>query len=760
VEEGIEETDEEEEPLMTIGDVHRALHPLQATADRVGKQAEQFAESLDRLSSRGQGIEHAETNDILPLVYEYEKVAADTVKRLKKFHESERQQLLKRSFQRQLQKDDGKSTPSDYYQEEDPVDPSTTMVGDLDHWENERQTWQLFGLLLQAHSVTVTPPTGLPETFVRPTHTSKPHPYSTEHDVWDYYLEHSPDMWEKHVVVEWLKSNADNTGQDIDTIVEQLQSGTERGSELWQQSWLYSKEAIKAQKRLRSWPKPLDPASPGIGKSLVNSAGTEGLVTQLDPDAFSRQGRQLAKEDVFLEKATWIACWEMLRRGYTWDSIREWGEDHAELWQSLSMRGDPRPAHDSGQSNKASWRSRALWRKMCMKLARYGGVNEYERAVYGVLSGELASVRKVARTWDDLLFAYYNSQLLQNFDLYVQKTFPERIPSFRSFHHDDDNAIGAIGMDGGQALDVLLHSETTKEEARSPLKLLQGSIIANRTVRYLVAQACALSQVLSSGDAEARKLARRLQQNGSEPTAAIQLSSYDVLRILTHLAFALQDLGQLGASAESIEQIVVAYIDFLGKAGKQQLLPLYASRLSSSGAIECMARQLPFITDNGERKTMLNLMHQYGMDVPGILLMQIVLVTQDQPMSTNVQAGYQPLQILEKLASGRPGVSPIKQNFLSDEIQDDEWDLINGMEWYLLLYQHWNETMYAGSLVYKYMLRKLSFLCAILVTNIISHRLACCRPRALPSCPFLHHLSQQDRGSARQIRRPKRLLRR
>ena len=33
--------------LSTVGDVRRALNPLQAQADRVGRQVEQFAETLD-----------------------------------------------------------------------------------------------------------------------------------------------------------------------------------------------------------------------------------------------------------------------------------------------------------------------------------------------------------------------------------------------------------------------------------------------------------------------------------------------------------------------------------------------------------------------------------------------------------------------------------------------------------------------------------------------------------------------------------------
>ena len=58
------------------------------------------------------------------------------------------------------------------------------------------------------------------------------------------------------------------------------------------------------------------------------------------------------------------------------------------------------------------------------------------------------------------------------------------------------------------------------------------------------------------------------------------------------------------------------------------------------------------------------------------------------------------------MAEEYDGLPQIKQGFMGDGISGDDQDLINGMEWYLLLDRHWKETMYAGSLIYKYLLRK------------------------------------------------------
>ena len=85
--------------LSTVGEVRRALNPLQKHADRVGQQVEKFAETLDRLNplrdGAGQGVDVA-----LPLIQAYEQIARETVHTLKRRHAGERKQLMKQARRR------------------------------------------------------------------------------------------------------------------------------------------------------------------------------------------------------------------------------------------------------------------------------------------------------------------------------------------------------------------------------------------------------------------------------------------------------------------------------------------------------------------------------------------------------------------------------------------------------------------------------------------------------------------------------------
>ena len=678
---------------------------------------EQFAETLDRLSNKRHERPLKDCRHVLPLVKGYEKIASDTVKRLKKIHEPERQEKLKQSWKRRLRNSSGRSTPLSVHEEEAEDGGLHTTVEDLQRWELERQTWNLLGVMLQIEYPV--PKSDLSDIesmnyLNRPDGDADLHRYTSEHAVWNRFLAEDNSAWERHVVVEWLKSSAEASGQNIDLVVEQLESSADRGSGLLAHGWLYTKEAIKGQKRLRSWPQALDPNSPGIDTSLVNSDRTQGLVTQLDPDAVTRQGRTLEKEDISFERATWLACWEMVRRGRKWESIREWCQERVEGWRSIALRGDPRDVPsgytDDEPSPSASWQSRALWRSMCAAAAKNGGIDEYENAVYGVLSGHLPSVERVSRTWDDYLFAHYNSYILRQFDHYVHSRFPDKLPRTLTEKHDIDTVGGSKIMSSTDIIKRMLSLDITKEEARRPMKMLQGCLITRSFKNFIFLHGIRLAK--SANGEEESKIISDMPTGllDRSTTADITLKDHDLLRILTHMLFIFQDMGLTigkGDHQYAIENIVVAYVEYLGKAGKQQLLPIYASRLSHRRSVMCMGRQLPFITDTNERHTVMRLMNQYGMNVTGVLNMQLQMIILDTPPNPENTSAYPKLKILDYTVHEPDSIRPIKSSFIGCNISGDEQDLINGFEWYLLLDGHWQETMAVGTILYKHLLRKL-----------------------------------------------------
>lgn len=691
--------------LRTVGDVQRAIYPLKATADRVGKQVERFAETLDRLSSQKQS-KRKDCRHVLPIVFEYERIAGVTVDRLRKVHQPDREvppKKAQRSRRRRSRSSSGRSTPISIHEDEDENGVSQTTLQDLKDWEEERQTWRLLWLMLELEY----PPSNYhpypswhEEHFTRPSKLQTIHQYSSDQDVWESFLAEHSEAWEKNVIVEWLKIGAEETGPGINTLVTEDESKSDKKSELWSHGWLHTREAIKNVKELRSWPLPLDPNSPGIDAALASPEGTQ-LVTQLDPDAFTRQGRTISQADVSRERATWQACWEMLRRGRSWETVRDWCQGRVEGWKALAMHGDPRG------SSLGAWHSRALWRSICLKAAKNGGIDPYENAVYGALSGDVSSVEKVVRSCDDYLFAYYNSYLLQSFDFYIEGKFSDRLPAnLKERLHTTSNADArSFDISPVKLVQKMRNMDPLKAEAKHPMKMLQASLIARGFKTFIQNTGVKLAQTANqAGRSKLMKLSRKII-GGPDLGADITFDDYDLLRIFTHMILIFQDLDPSVYTSHAVENIVVAYIDYLGKAGKHQLMPLYASRLSEKRSIQCMGRQLPFITDQLERETVMRLMKRYGLDVQEILKTQIVMIMDDTSPKVDNSTPFPKLNVLDH-SRNTMVMATVRKNFLGESITEDEQDLINGFEWYLLLDGHWAETMSMGTMLYKHLLRK------------------------------------------------------
>ena len=685
--------------LLTVGDVHRAMYPLQATADRVGRQVEQFAETLDRLGEKPR-VRGEAWSRVLPLVSEYERIATATVKQLRAKHEPGRHVKATKHKRTKSRNSSERSTPISIHEDDQEINGSQTTINDLRNWEEERQTWRLLGIMLQQEYPDKQTAAPWPnEKYARPVKDTQIHAYSSEHELWQKYLAEDESAWHRHVVVQWLKEKADSSGADVDELVDEVEMEAEGPPGPMVHGWQHSKEAIKKSKHLRAWPLPLDPASPGIDSLLASPDRSERWVTQLDPDAFSRQGRKLRKEDVIYERATWLACWEMVRRGRSWDSIRNWFQDRNEVWKALAMRGDPR------MSTLGTWQSRALWRNICQKAAQYGGVDPYENAIYGALSGDLSSVEKVARGWDDYLFAHYNSYLLRTFDVYVQKFFPTHLPESSKERFMALNPMYR-SLGPGQMIAKLNSEKSIELESRHPMKLLQAALITQNFETIIQQHGITLAH--SANEQEISKIIQITDSVSERAVIAdITLQDYDLLRVLTHIILIYKELASDWASwpkKYSVENIIVGYIDFLCKAGKQQLLPLYASKLTRHRSITCMGRQLPFITDTSERKIVLRLMRQYEIHVEAVLRMQITMIVHDTSPDEKRPAKFPKLEILDPSSKHPKTMATVKKNFMGRTMTGDEQDIVHAFEWYLLLDGGWDEIMNVGITVYKWLL--------------------------------------------------------
>ena len=262
-------------------------------------------------------------------------------------------------------------------------------------------------------------------------------------------------------------------------------------------------------------------------------------------------------------------------------------------------------------------------------------------------------------------------------------------------------------MSGAQLVDKMLVMDRTKAEAMQPMRMLQGSLISKRFHEFVYTHGLKLAQ--SANENGRSKIMRLTGQDTLQNTvtADITLDHHDLLRILTHMILIVRELEPISkATSYGVDNIIAAYVDYLGKAGKQQLLPLYASRITGIRSLTCMGRQLPFILDASERQMTLRLMKEYDMDVPGVLYTQITLIILDALPFTESSLEFPKMQILEDENPGHNGIRPVRNRFMGNDISDEEADLLAAIEWFMLLDGCWKETLIAGAAIYKHFLRK------------------------------------------------------
>lgn len=727
--------------IPTIKDIRRALHPLQAAADRVGKQVEQFAENLDRLSRKQSKVRPKEKEDcrrVLPLVHGYQRIANETVKHLRTLHAPDGSGRRRRLPKRKARSSNTSSRRASSTSSDNDFEGLTTLA-DLKRWEEEERTWDLLSSMLQVER----PVTEVDDSHADPSHVVRPRKrsdlcrYSPETEIWDNFLATDDLAWQQHNLVEWLRRSADHSGDDIAQTIKQSEGALDEDLGIAAHGWLYTREAIKGQKRLRSSARPLEPKDPGIETSLLTSDKRESLATQLDPDATTRQALALEKQDLRLERALWMACWEMLRRGKPWTFIVEWFSERSEQWRAVIMRGTL-CLNASSTSDSLDCQSHFLSRRMCALAARDGGIDKYENAVYGLLGGDLTSVQKISSSWNDQLFAHYNSYLAQSFEQYVARNYPCRIPS---------NLLGADGLlnispfagqraySSVQLIEKLRLGESTRDEATKPYKMLQGSLMAKTFDDFVFRQGVQISQLANAKGPSRMVPPMSVALIEGSVTSNVTLENHEFIRLVVHIILVFQELGHDFGNSEhsqAIENFLAIYVDFLGKAGKQQLLPLYASRLSHQRSIVCLGRQMPAIQQHDERVNLMKLMKQYRLDIPMILHKQLELIISDSLPDHTTPTTYPDLRILEK-GGNKPGeVRRIAEHFIVDEISDDQIDLIHGFEWYMLLDGCWRQTMAVGVAVYKHLLRCRALAAARTMSqNITFSRISLSKSRAM-----------------------------
>ncbi|THY76926.1 hypothetical protein D6C86_02267 [Aureobasidium pullulans] len=652
--------------LVPTNQLADQINPLRDMADRVGREVDHFAETLDKFNDRLHGQDAYDA--AIDLTQGYRDFASGMVKKLKKRHDAQRVNEMKNDFGKRVTQSPIRSSsvtaivgPVTHNDGDDDM-PAQTSLDTLRQWQAELDTWDLFRIMLDLR---YSPKKQLrqQDKEARLAELGTQNTYTSDAELWERFTLDNDSARERHLVVKWLQAAANHGESDIEAIADELEKKSGRGTGIWFNGWMETRERIKGTKRMRVY-STASPESLDVKRTHSN----EPLVSSLDPDAPTRQYRVLEKADEYSERALWMTCWEMLRRGHSWFDICQWCSERNQSWRAVSMA-----ASSDSDANIAlpGVSAGSLWRRMCYSLVQGGSTDEYEAAVYGVLSGDLDSVKRVCQSWDDCIFAHYNSLLIGQLEEYLQKSFPERFSSgitnrfalFDSLRHHGDQKDVAQNL-----IRRLMEQSSTSQEAQQPLKLLQGSLIADTFSDLCKNLATAISDAAWYQTTSTTIAPLRTAVSPDTQRESVIFNDYDSLRIVTHMVLMLREfhepLSDTKTDPQALDNIIAAYIQLLRAAGKWDLTPVYAARMSPVRGTKSLAQTMTDVQTPQEKMHFTKLMAMYGIDPVAVLIEQTkYLMEEVLPIKSN---GQRNLKIIENSKEDIYPGQRVKLDFVED----------------------------------------------------------------------------------------------
>jgi len=669
----------------------QVLFPLQRVADRISVQVEAFAIHVDEwvlefdLLKDDPAKRHARTLELLNSLH---NAIRDTVSTLKTKRSLTEPHELSQNWRGRIQ--EVKDIAASISRPAGSINGRSTDLeeakDEIQHSQAEANTWDLLRRLVDLHfrHPTIDVEESRREYLNLRGEIDENTPNS---ELWERFILTNDDAREKKIVLKWLEDCANPSDSELETIVEKLETiaGTDRGT--WSHGWLNTRERIKADKRIRSLTAPLKEST----ISVLNSERTADLVTQLDPDAPGRQQKGLEKVDEIHERSLWLACFAMLRRGIPWDEIREWCEERREAWRAVSF-GMVSETQDS-RICLAGPSAGVLFRRMCFAASRRTGAYEYERAVYGLLAGDIESVEPVCWSWDDFLHAYYNAILTASFETFLQDECRGKLSPTLLQRFPQPNQAG-WSEDANQVIERLKYQKSSTREAHTPIKLIQGALLSRTFPQFTRNVGIAMSKAANAE--ERTPLIPPTTASTSEDFTDL-LQDLDVIRMIVHLLILYEAFnGPIETSTPAdrvlIENVYVYYLNLLRVLRKIEAIPTYARFLSQPRREEVVGIIMVDVIDNREQKELVRLMKGTNIYIPRVMASQLEFAMKRMGLEAGSFKPIDCFEMLEPTNQARWPGQRIRADFIPTELSDAEERLIRAAEWFLQIPSMWRVT--------------------------------------------------------------------
>ncbi|KAK5580619.1 hypothetical protein RB653_000641 [Dictyostelium firmibasis] len=323
------------------------------------------------------------------------------------------------------------------------------------------------------------------------------------------------------------------------------------------------------------------------------------MVSELDPDAMSRQNKPIDKDDEKNQARFLKTVWSFLRAG---DRVgaAEYCTNVGQFWRAQTLIG---LNYYEGEQNIGNPYFN-LWKSNCLNISKNSN-DQYERAIYGLLCGNLDATLPIQKNWYDYFWCYL--RVLYDETLY-RELKPYRSPL--SIEEDIDSPPSTSISQINTPKDILeiLKNTTSqieiKNQSENPYHQIQELIIADD---YLILFNSLPNLLLKNKTPEFNRFA-----------------------VLLILFFRKREQYELTSTSEDCPENIVIneYVQHLINSQQYELVALYTSLLNNESLqVDVYSKFLVNIIDPNQRQQLLVLAEKFGLNTQEIAQSVVKAIT-------------------------------------------------------------------------------------------------------------------------------------
>lgn len=430
---------------------------------------------------------------------------------------------------------------------------------------------------------------------------------SEDQIIGNYYVSND-EIRRMQLVVDWLEANeaGDLDYKDEEDKVEFYAEGPT--------AWENTFHSMRSEYAI-------DVPNPDI--TINPNAGIE-LCDAMDPDAPIRTKKSLAHQDKEVEIRLFKHLFRFIRAGKL-DEGQELAQRVGYHWLSAILEGwlpysDPNLDQENLEKpsgNQAAEiqpvsgnKRRDVWKQTCFKTAKIHGLNSCEKAILGVLGGNVKCVLPACHTWADHLWA----RLKCSIDVKIEKAL--RDPSFVPQENMNLIELPQEFYDNYQNIGGIFQS-IKNQKIISPFK---EATIHQTVQRYLI---------LGDIDSLLNQLADWCTSLDYDTTEGAVSPHF--LRCFAHIVLFLREVKLIEDEDTRGTKILEAYIGLLTQHKSIENVAHYSGFLPKDNQTLSFAKLLATISDREERRHCLRIAKESKLDVDEITQTVVELIRDEKP---------------------------------------------------------------------------------------------------------------------------------